>query len=219
MKNTKIYGLALILGALGGIITMINHPTGAEVLSQGEKGMHAIQVNVYAHSLAIAATPLVFFGFYGLSRLIGIDRLRIQAALASYLFSAAAVICAAVCSGFGATGLAKLAMKEESQAVRDMMMVVFHYNGALNQGFSKIYVVGSSIAFLLWASYFLKSKGFGKSFGIAGIVIGVASLLTFSAGVLRLDVLGFGIFFFAQSLWMIALGARLFMLKEEDSLI
>jgi hypothetical protein len=216
MKNSKQYAIALIVGLAGMVVTMLIHPSGPDIHSAGEGSLHAIQVNIFTHSLAIASIPVSFFGFLGLSRILGIEQPRIQAALISYGFSGIAGMCAAVCSGFGASGLAKQIITNESESSRQILDMMLHYNGYMNQGFAKVMVVASSIAVVLWSLSFLKMSGFARIIGILGILIGMVSLAAFFVGFLKLDVYGFGLFIFAQSLWIALISWWLISSKDKE---
>ena len=215
MKNTTFYALCLILGSLGFIVTMIFHPTGADVTANNENAAHSIQVAIYTHGFGIGSLPLSFLGFWGLSLLLGLERILTRIALAFYGFGAIAGMCAAVCSGFGATALAIIMLKTTDESSKQILQTVYSYNMFMNQGFSKILVVFSSVAVICWSISFLKKQGFGKILGVLGCVVGGMSLLTFFAGVLHLDVHGFGLFVFAQALWTILVAVWMFRLEDE----
>jgi hypothetical protein len=53
----------------------------------------------------------------------------------------------------------------------------------------------------------LKISRLARVIGVFGCVVGIVSLAAFFSGHLRLDVHGFGLFIFAQSAWVAAVGA------------
>ena len=82
MKHSSIYGAALIVGAVGMVVTMIFHPTGHDLLSQAEQIARRNElITVITHSLALASIPILIFGFSGLSRRLGWDSPPASAAL------------------------------------------------------------------------------------------------------------------------------------------
>jgi hypothetical protein len=209
MKHSTIYGIALIAGSLGGVVTMIFHPTGADLIGQAEHiARHNEMMTVAAHSLALVSIPLSFFGYVGLSHLLRWDRAATIAALVAYGFASVAAMCAAVVSGFVAPVLTRQ-MPAADESARQILQTVFHYNGYLNQGFAKVFVVASSVAVILWSFSLLKSGRFARIIGVVGCVVGLISLAAFFGGHLRLNVHGFGLFMFAQSAWAILVGALL----------
>jgi hypothetical protein len=216
MKNSTIYGVSLILGSLGLIITMLFHPTGEDLRSTGEGTVHMIQIAVYTHALAIGSIPVGFLGFWGLSRFLGADRPTVHGALILQGFSGIAGLCAAVCSGFGATSLAKQTMRTDDALAKQFLQTIYQYNGMINQGFAKVMLVALTVALMMWSACLLRSKGFGRILGIGGMLIGSVGLIAFLLGVLRLDVLGFGLFVFANSSWTLAVGIWMIRIENVD---
>ncbi len=217
MKNRSIYSIALIIGAVGGVVTMLFHPTGHDLLAQsGEMARRSQMIGVAAHSLALFSTPILFFGFLGLSRQLDLNRPLVVAALVSYSFGVVAVMCAAVFSGLVATPLAGQ-MSEADEATRQVLNGFFSYTGLLNQGFAKVFVVASSIAVILWSISLWRLRGWMQALAVMGCVIGAVSLAAFFAGHLRLNVHGFGLFLFGQSVWTILLGV--FLLRSGHSFL
>ena len=164
---------------------------------------------VATHSLALASVPLTLFGYLGLSRRLGWDNTPALAALVAYAFAAMAVLCAAVFSGLVAPSLTRQ-MTAADESTRQVLQSIFHYNGSLNQGFAKVFVVASSVAVILWSVSIMKTGRFALIIAIIGIVVSLASLAAFFAGHLRLNVHGFGLFMLAQAVWTILVGVLLF---------
>lgn len=216
MGRSLVYGVALIAGAAGMVVTMIFHPTGHDLLAPaGEVARRNELVAVATHSLALASTPVLFFGFLGLSRRLGAGRTPVAAALVAYGFGAVASTFAAVVSGLVAPTLTRQ-MLGADEATRPALHRLFSYNGLLNQSFAKVFVVASSLAVVLWSISVLKAGGFARAVGVVGCVVGTVSLLAFFSGHLRLNVHGFGLFIFAQSAWVALAGVL--MCRAEDSL-
>lgn len=100
MKHSKIYGFALIIGTLGGIITMIFHPTGHDLLNQPDDIARRNElIAVAVHILAIISLPIVFFGLLGFCRRLDIENPLVSLGLVVYRFGEFAVMSAAVLSG------------------------------------------------------------------------------------------------------------------------
>ncbi len=210
MKHSRIYGIAFIVGALGMVITMIFHPTGSDLLHQNrEMAQRGEMIAVATHSLALFCIPLLFYGFWGVYKKFGKDSPLASAALVSYLFAAFAVMCAGIFSGLIAPNVTNQ-MLSADESTRKLLSEFLHYNFLINQGFTKVFVVGSSISIILWSVLIFKKSKFAKAIGIIGFIISGISLLAFFAGHLKLDVHGFGLFAFAQSIWTILLGIFLF---------
>lgn len=206
MKRDLLSGILLIAGALTSMAVMVLHPTGRTMITH-ENFQGQAFLNMAVHGAALAAVPVLFVGLLGLSRRLGSTDLT-TAALVAYGFGAVAVMCAAVASGFIATPVIEqiLTGPAESRAVYHMLLT---YTGLVNQGFAKVNVVASSVAVLLWSAAIWQGGRMGRAPGAVGAVIGAGVLLVLLSGYLRLDVHGFGIVTFAQSIWLIWVGVLL----------
>jgi hypothetical protein len=210
MKRDVSSGILLIAGALAGVVVMIHHPT-VHGLMAPEGSERLAQLNVMVHSLALAATPIVFLGLLGLARRLGPSDLT-TAALVAFGFAGVAVMSAAVASGFVATGVIQHIIPAEGSRVPEALL---EYTGLWNQGFAKVDVVASSVGIVLWSVAILRSGRMARAAGFAGAAVGAAILLVFFSGHLTLNVRGFGIVIFAQSAWLIWLGILLIRGGEE----
>jgi urea transporter len=123
-------------------------------------------------------------------------------------------MCAAVINGLVAPILTRqLLTAEESE--KQLLHLVLMNNGLLNQGFAKVFVVASCLSLIFWSVAIVKMSRFAQAIAVIGCLVGLLSLAAFFGGHLRLNVHGFGLFVFAQSLWTILLGV--FLLRSNDS--
>lgn len=207
MKQQSIHGVALIVGSLAGIVTMIFHPSGLSHRVSPDQLGHLAQVAVATHALALVSLPILVFGFLGFTLKQGGDRPLIQAGFVAYVFASLWVSISAVSSGLIAPRLIGQ-MVTADESTQKVLQTILSYNFQLNQGFAKLFVIGSSVAVILWSISLLKS-GTIRWLGILGCVIGLVNLFVFGLGHLRLNVHGFGLFTFIQSTWVILLGAMM----------
>ena len=213
MNDERKGGVALIAGTTLLIVTMAVHPTGHDLFVPGRFARAAL-IGVFAHALAIASLPLSFLGALALSRrLAGPDRLAISG-LVVYAMALVAGLIAAVVSGFVAPAIAR-EMIDAPPAASDAWQALFHTNGAVNQAFARVLVVGSSAAILLWSCAILAGRVFGRGIAIYGLVMGAAIVLALMSGHLSLDVHGFGMVVLAQAVWFITIGARMTRARAE----
>lgn len=206
MRRDVLSGIFLILGATIGVVVMHMHPVAHELLeSPDARGM--ARLNVLVHGAAIASVPMLLLGLWGLTQRLGPSPLG-TTALAIYATGAAAMLCAAVMSGFVATDvIARLGSVEPD--ARGTWEALLAYTGMINQGFATVLVVASSVAILLWSLAILHSGRLQRAVAIAGVVVGSLVLLAFLTGHVGLDVHGFGLIVVAQSVWLIWIGSLL----------
>jgi hypothetical protein len=214
MTDDRVSGLALIAGSAGMIITMSLHPTGQDLFAPGQLAPIA-HLTVTVHTLALMSMPVLFFGALGLSQHLGVsDRFSI-AALVAYGFAMGAGMNAAVFSGLVAPSLARNILASDSSAA-ETWRIAFHYNGALNQGFARVFVVASSVAILLWSSSILRGAALSRGVAIYGCILGPVTVIAVLSGHLRLDVHGFGMVVLGQAVWLIIVGVLLCRVRARE---
>lgn len=202
MTDERKGGIALIAGAIGGLVTMALHPTGGGVLTPAQFERFAI-MNVVAHSLAIASMPISFLGALALTRrLQSADRFSISA-LVVYAFALVAGMLAATASGFIATPL----VGGETTAATELNHALYHYTGLWNQAFARILAVSSSMAILLWSLAILRNRRLSVRVAYYGIPLGILIVLLVASGSLKLDLHGFGLVMILQGVWFISVGS------------
>jgi hypothetical protein len=203
MKRDSIYGTALITGAAAGILTMLLHPTGHQLLTNVQ-GMSAVVMGV--HALALTAQPILFFGALGLTRTLSGETEIPIAALVAYGFASVAVMCAAIMSGFVAPHVAA-GLVEADPVNRPLFDLLFHYTGQINQAFAKVFVATSSVAVILWSVAIIRTRRLEIWAGVFGCAVGGITLVMLLSGHLSLDVHGFGAVMFGQGTWLAIVGA------------
>jgi hypothetical protein len=198
MRRETLGGWCMIAGAVMGLTTMAFHPTG---------GGHAA-LALAVHALAIAATPIAFYGGWVLTRRLSAEGALSELALAFYGLSAVATLLATAASGFLASDLIARVAASQDEA-RAAAAAVLHYNGASNQAYAKVLVAASSIAIGLWSMEIVRTRLMRRAAGILGCVVAAVTLLALFSGHLTLDVHGFGAVVLLQSIWLITVGTEL----------
>jgi hypothetical protein len=143
------------------------------------------------------------------------DRLSF-AAIVTFGFACVAVMIAAAASGFVAPSVMKHMLRDVPAAAHQWEIVI---SGIfqLNQAFSRIYSVASSIAIILWYISVLRNGGLGRGAAIYGCVIAPLIILGIGVGHLRLDVHGMTVIMAAQVIWFIVAGFELAASRSEEA--
>jgi hypothetical protein len=87
--------------------------------------------------------------------------------------------------------------------------MLFDYNGRVNQAFARILAVASSGAIALWSAAILRNRALARGVAAYGVILGSITILAVMSGVVILDVHGFGLIVFTQSIWFIIVGAMM----------
>lgn len=198
MRRETMGGWSMIAGAVMGLVTMAFHPTG---------GGHA-ELALAVHALALAATPIGFYGGWVLTRRLAAGGPLPELALAFYALAAVATLMATTASGFLASDLIATVAASQGEA-QTATAAVLHYNGAVNQAFAKVLVAASSAAIGLWSMEIVRTRLMRRAAGILGCVVAAITLLALFSGHLTLDVHGFGAVVLGQAIWLIMVGAEL----------
>lgn len=207
MTDDRKSGIVLIVGSLGGILTMAIHPTAGGSLT-AEQVEHLSVISGAAHSIAMVSVLLLFLGACGLTRSIAApDRISF-AAIVAFGFAGVAVLVAAAVSGFIVPGIMRHMARDVPTAAHQWQVVI---DGIfqINQAFSRIYSVAASLAIVLWSASALRNGGFGRAVAIYGCIISTLIILGIGVAHLRLDVHGMAVIWLGQTVWFILVGSQL----------
>jgi hypothetical protein len=215
MKDNRLGGIALIVGAVSGMITMSLHPVaGAHPITpdQFEK-LAALMIGV--HVLAIAGVPFSFLGALALTRRLDSPGRIALTGLVIYGLGLVAVMIAPAMSGLVGTEIIRkmIAHVPGTEQWRTLM----EYNFLINQAFAKIFVVASCGAIALWSFMIVKNRALPIAIGIYGLLLGPVLVIAMITGGLSLDVHGFGLIIFGQAIWFIVAGILLCRTHPSDS--
>ena len=164
MKDNRLGALALILGAISGIITLTFHPAGGAHHVTPAQFEILIAVVIGVHALAIAGLPFSFLGTLALSRRIDSPNRIALVALVIYGFSLVAIMAAATMSGLVTPGVLRHMVAHDSGS--DQWRMLMEYTHSINQGFARIGAVGSSLAIILWSVTVLTGRSLHYALGI-----------------------------------------------------
>src|SRR6266513_5779027 len=208
MKTKSIYGLALIVGMVAGIVTMAFHPTGFDPHATAETVAHEMSILVAVHILALTSIPLLVFGFAGVTMRAGWHRPEALLAFIIYALSAVALMLAGI-----ADGLINAALIPQMTGATDPKLqsvkAALSYNFQLNQACAKVFVVGSSLAIVLWSITLFRFGTLERRIGIIGWLISLAALFGLLSGHVHMSAHGFGLIVWLLEVWAIALGVSM----------
>jgi hypothetical protein len=215
MKASALYGLALIFGTVASIVTMSLHPTSVSALASPEALMHEMRVLVAVHTLALLSIPLMVFGFAGVTHRLGWERPAALFAFVLYAFSAIAIMFAAIADGLiNAALMPKMISAPESEL--QILKAALAYNFQLNQACAKVFVVGSSLAFIFWSAALLRAGTFGRRVAAVGWFTGGIALLGLLSGHVRMSAHGFALIVFLQAVWVVLLAVWMLRAERHD---
>ncbi len=167
------------------------------------------------HVLGIASLPLSFLGGMALTKRLTASNRFSLAALVVYGFAAVAIMVAASMSGFVAPALMRTLVAGDPST--DTRRLFLEYTFQLNQAFASVYVVGSCVAIVLWSLAMLQTRRLSAALAIYGTVLGFGIVAALTSGKLSLNVHGFGIVTFTQSIWFILAGVLLMRTEDEPA--
>jgi hypothetical protein len=208
MTDDRKAGIALIVGSLGGMLTMHIHPSGAVSITTSAQLEHLAAASGIAHSLGLVSVLLLFLGACGLARRLGAPDRIAFAALVAYGFACVAVMIAAAVSGFIVPHIMNH-MLRDAPANAHQWQVVASGIFQINQGMAQIFSVGASIAIVLWSGSAFRNGGLSRWAAIFGCVIALVIIVGISLGRLRLDVQGMAAVMLGQAIWFIVVGVQL----------
>jgi hypothetical protein len=207
MKDNRLGGIALIIGAVSGMITMSLHPVaGAHPITPAQFEKIAMLM-IGVHVLAIAGVPFLFLGALALTRRLDSPGRLALTGLVIYSLGLVAVMIAPAMSGLVGTEVIRHMIAHGAGS--EQWPTLMEYNFLINQAFAKIFVVASCSAIALWSLAIVKSRALSIAIGIYGLLLGPAIIIAMISGALSLDVHGFGLVVFCQAIWFIVVGVLL----------
>jgi hypothetical protein len=186
--GTHVAGWALVGSAAAALLAMSHHPTH---LGQGA-------LSGWVHGVLIALSAVIAYGFLHWSRLRGLDRPAVAAALVAYGVALFGGIGAATINGFVLPAFPHGHGGGEAHQLA----------GAANQALAYLGVVATGAAYALWSLDLLRPRGTRaeKLVGAVGLVAALVPLALLAAGVLRMNMAGALIVYGSQWAWMALVG-------------
>lgn len=203
-------GIALMAGAVLALVFMLHHPsTAAEDFAAALAELRAEGATArWVHGLLIVVMSGIWFGGYGLSSNLGLNRPLPLLGLLAFSLGTLAYFTAAMVSGFIVPHLGDVysgSSPERLEHARALLTLT----GITNRVFAGAGVVGTATGILAWSLALLPRPGGGRwigAFGLAAAIVPAALLLS---GHLRLHVTGMTLVVAAHGAWYLLAGWHL----------
>ena len=184
MKDNRLGGVALILGAVSGMITMSLHPVAGAHPITPEQFEKLATLMVGVHVLAIAGVPFSFLGALALTRRLDSPGRIAMAGLVIYGLGLVAIVIAPAMSGLVGTEIIRKMIA--SAPANEQWRTLMQYNFMINQAFARIFVVASCAAIVLWSLMITKTRVLSVVTGMYGLLLGPAVVIAMIIGGLSL---------------------------------
>jgi hypothetical protein len=206
-RTARTAGIVLIAASLLSILLMAHHPTPGTHDSASLAAAIAAKADLsrFVHGGLITLIGIELFALGVFCSAIGSDRSAVRAGFVAYAIGAAAMMGAALISGFVVSDLADhYASAPDADAFAALAQLAW----AGNQALAKLGVVAMSLATALWAIAFLQARR-ALWVAIVGLVAGVVPVAALVLGLIRLDVTGMLLIVVAWTAWNLAAGIYL----------
>lgn len=203
-KDGRSYGAAILVSVLLMSITMGLHPVGGDI-------DHLIRVTpliVFTHTIAIISVPVLIYGSWGLSRLLGSGSGLVQAAFITFSAGLAAVLGAAALNGL-AVPIFVSGLADANERTLETASLILRYGFSLNQAFDVIFIIFACGAVILWSVAILRTRRLPAWLAVIGLVAGASALVTLAGGYVLTDLRGFRIFMAGFILWLLLAGVEM----------
>lgn len=192
IASPRAGALAIAVGVIASVALMAAHPTGVGTMQIGP-----FDLNEIVHAVAVLATPLLVFGAFALTKVIG--RPLAGLALASYVFGCVAVMSAATMSGFVMTQLVDAAHTRGASRTGIDFQSLANLTHWQNQAYANVYTGLAAIAVLLW-SIAWRDAPLQR---VLGVVVGGGTLAWMLTGTMTLNIHGMMAVVLGQAVWML----------------
>jgi hypothetical protein len=203
-------GIAIAAAGLLSILMMAHHPSVSthamtDVVSEISTKAPTSKV---VHGALIGLVACLIYAFTEFSVRLELRRPLVRGALMAFVMGSAAMIGAALISGFLVSSIASVyahARADDLEAMRHLL----NLSSLANRTLANFGVVAISGAILLWSIALLLAKQRHLWLGVLGLIAGAAPVVLIALDVLRLDVPGMTFVVAAQTVWYVAVGLAL----------
>lgn len=207
VANARILGWTLIASAILSLGFAMVHPqlTAHELDAVLRQMIAGAAFNGWVHGVLMALYVILASGLLGFSRILGLDRPLVSLGMVAYGVGIIAMMGAAVINGFALSlfaGRYAAIKPEQANAVAASINAM----GSISGTWAGVGAVASSMAILVWSIALLRLGGGWRVTGVIGMAIGAATSVMLISGTIILNVHGFMLLVFSQSIWIVAIG-------------
>lgn len=205
---TRAAGYSFIIGAILALVFMLHHPgisadntAGALAELRAESAISA-----WVHGLLMLVLLAVWLGGYGLTRLLGWNRVLPVAGLLLFTLGTLGYCIAAITSGFITPRIGELYAGAPAGQMEYARMLVSN-NWLINQAYANAGLIGSSVGVTLWSlALCLGNSGWQKAAGVIGLFAGLVPVVLLFSGHLSLHITGMTAVVVIQGVWYVVCG-------------
>lgn len=190
-----------MIGSFLMIVTMVLHPVGGDF----DHLLAIVDMGITAHAVAIFSVPFVAYGYWGISIKLQESVFLSRIGFSFMMFGLFAVMIAATLNGLVLMQFVASYADADQQTIEGLKPI-FRYNHFFNLANDYIFMAAVGVSTLFWSIASLKTKQFPSWVGYFGIGPVATALLTLVAGFVFTDVIGFKIFIFGTTAWIMTMG-------------
>jgi hypothetical protein len=200
MRHETRYGATLIAGSAVLLVMGVIHPSAIPFGDSGALARMAF-IDRLAHSLAILGAWLVLVGLVGLSRILGLQRVTVTAALLAFALPTFGLMVAATFDGFVLPVLAEQLMDADSIARSDLQQLI-RFCVLVASALTRVYLLLGAVAISLW-SWVVHRDRLSQAIPWAGAVVAAAGIATLFGGPAYVSVHEVLALVVGQTVWMV----------------
>lgn len=200
-KEHKGSGLALIIGSILMIATMVLHPVGGDF----NHLLKIATIGMIAHAIAIVSVPFVAYGFWGLTGKLSSEPFLSKVGFSIMFFGLVAVMIAAAVNGLILMDFVK-SYEGASEETLASIKPIFVFIRSFNHAFDFIFIGAVCLSMLFWSIAILKTKAIASWMAYFGILLSLTGIALFISGFELVHLSGFRMFVFGNVAWILAVG-------------
>lgn len=204
-NSFKTYALALITGALLLVATMAMHPVGGDI----HHILATSNLFIITHSLAIATIPILIYGFYGLTILMGFYRLLSTLGFLFFKFGMLGAMIAAALNGLVVPFFLSSIDAWNTETTYQAELIL-KYSFSFNKAMDYVLIVGCIISTLLWSVEILRSRRLARLLAIFGLLLVFTGIVALILEIAFTSLTGFRIFIFSWVVWVIFVAVNIY---------